>query len=202
MNSKDPVTIVNCLYKTYLIGSMEAPGKDDAGVGWRQILTPCLNQRGIYVFDPTKEEAQKVGCSSEEIGEKLTGWQLGGHWDHFMKTMGAIWRGVTKIEEDPETSEPRVIHIMGDIDYVENSKFLIWYLHEGDKLGGTIAELVMAWMKGIPCYLITEVPKSKINKSILYFLLDSGHGQGRIFKNDGELLSFLDGEYKLQKVND
>ena len=91
---------------------------------------------------------------------------------------------------------------MGDIDYVENSDFLIWHFDEADKLGGTIAELVMAWMKGIPCYLVTTAAKSKINKSLLYFLLDSGHGRGRIFRNDGELLSFLDGEYKLKKVND
>jgi len=202
MNSKEPVTIINNNFKTYLIGSMESPGKDDGGVGWRQVLTPLLNQRGIYVFDPTKEEAQKVGCSAEEIGQKLTGWQLGGHWDLFMETMAKIWRGVTKIEEDPETGEPRVIHIMGDIDYVDNSDFLIWYLNDGDRLGGTIAELVMAWIRGIPCYLITTVPKSKINKSILFFLLDSGHGKGRVFKNDGELLSFLDGEYKLNRVDD
>jgi len=200
MNSKEPTTIVNCLYKTYLIGSMESPGKDDAGVGWRQLLTPHLNDRGIYVFDPTKEEAQKVGCTATEIGERLTGWQLSGNWDLFMETMSKIWKGVTKIEEDPQTKEPRVIHIMGDIDYVENSDFLIWYLHDGDKLGGTIAELVMAWTKGIPCYLMTSVPKSKINKSLLFFLFDSGHGKGRIFRNDGELLSYLDGEYNLRRV--
>ena len=103
MNEKESVSILNCLYKTYLIGSMESPGKDDAGVGWRQALTPHINQRGIYAFDPTREEAQKVGCSAKEIGEKLTGWLQGGHWDQFTKTMEAIWSGVKKIDEDPVT---------------------------------------------------------------------------------------------------
>lgn len=196
----NPITIVNCFYKTYLIGSMESPGKKDGGVCWRQELTPKLNERGIYAFDPTKEEAQKVGMPVKELIEKLNGWQRGGHWEQFKLAMRKIWKGITKIEEDTITGEPRVVHIMGDVDYVENSDFLIWHLQKGDKLGGTIAEIVLAWNKGIPVYLITSVPKTQINKSILYFLLDSGHGKGRVFRTDEDLLSFLDGEYKLKKL--
>ena len=70
---------------------------------------------------------------------------------------------------------------------------------EGDKLGGTIAELVIAWYRGIPVYLVTPIAKSKINKSILYFILDSGHGQGVIFKNQTELITFLDDKYNLKR---
>jgi len=199
MNFEKPVSIVNCLYKTYLIGSMESPGTNDDGVAWRQKLTPEMNKRGVYAFDPTKEEVQKVGMPTAELIEKLNGWQLGGHWEQFKVAMGKLWKGVSKIEEDPDTGEPRVIHIMGDVDYVEHSDFLIWYLHEDDKLGGTIAELVLAWTKGIPVYLVTQMPKSKINKSILYFLLDSGHGQGRAFKGFDELLTFLDAKFEKQE---
>lgn len=194
--------IINCIYKTYLIGSMESPGKKDDGVGWRQELTPHLNSRGIYAFDPTKEEVQKVGMPTKELMAKLQGWQLSGNWELFVDYMRKIWRGVTKIQENPETKEPQMIHILGDVDYVENSDFLIWTLHEGDKLGGTIAELVIAWYRGVPVYLVTDEAKSQINKSLLYFVLDSGHGKGKIFKNYGELLSFLDGEYKLSVIGE
>lgn len=198
-NPNKPVTIVNNLYKTYLIGAMETPGKNDAGEGWRKNITPHLNSRGIYCFDPTKEETQKVGMPTEELIQKLNGWQLGGHWDKFTEAMRKIWKGVSYVEES-EKGEPHIIHIMGDVDYVEHSDFLIFHLDEGDRLGGSIAELTIAWYRGIPVYLITEMPKSKINKSILYFILDSGHGQGEIFKNQSELLRFLDGKYNLKET--
>lgn len=192
-----PVDVTNCILKTYLVGSMESPGKGDSGIGWRRDLTPHLNARGIYAFDPTKEEVQKVGMPTAQLMEKLNGWQLSGNWDLFTDAMRKIWKGVTKIQEDAVTKEPHFYHLMGDVDYVEASDFLVWTLHEGDKLGGTIAELVIAWYRGIPCYLVTDVAKSTINKSLLYFVLDSGHGRGKIFRNYGELLGFLDGEYKL-----
>ena len=202
-NRDNPVNVTNCLLKTYLIGSMESPGKGDNGVGWRKELTPHLTARGIYAFDPTNEEASKVGMNTAEMMEKLNGWQLSGNWDLFVNSMAKIWRGVTKIAEDPVTQEPQMLHLLGDVDYVENSDFLIWTLHEGDSLGGTICELSIAWYKrNIPVYLVTEVPKSQINKSLLYFVLDSGNGKGKIFKNYGELLSFLDGEYKLSVIGE
>lgn len=198
-NNQNQVSIENCLFKVYAIGSMEAPGKNDGGVGWRQQLTPELNARGIYCFDPTREEIKKVGMPTGEFIDKLTGWQKSGHWKQFVENMRKIWRGVSYTETDNETGVTQAIHIFGDVSYVENSKFLVWNLDEGDKPGGTIAELVIAWYRGIPVYLITQVPKTKINKSILYFLLDSGHGQGEIFPNQKQLLEFLDEKYKLKK---
>lgn len=195
-DKEKPVTIENNTFKTYLIGSMESPAKLDGGVGWRQKLTPELNKMGIYCFDPTREEIKKVGMPTEEFLEKLDGWQKGGHWSHFIENMRKIWRGVSYTEFDKETGVTQAIHIFGDVSYVENSDFLIWNLDEGDKPGGTIAELTIAWYRGIPVYLITQLPKSRINKSILYFLLDSGYGQGEIFKNQNELISFLFKKYK------
>ena len=198
-DNNKPITIENNVFKTYLIGSMESPAKLDGGVGWRQALTPELNQRGIYCFDPTREEIKKVGMPTEEFMEKLSGWQKSGHWEHFITAMRKIWRGVSYTEIDEKTNTPQAIHIFGDVSYVENSNFLIWNLDEGDKPGGTIAELTIAWYRGIPVYLITQMPKIKINKSILYFILDSGYGQGEIFKTQQELLDFLDKKYNLEK---
>jgi len=193
----ESVDIVNNRYKTYLIGSMEDPAKNDSGEGWREQITPPLNARGIYCFDPTKEECEKVGMSTKELLEKLHGWQISGNWDLFRKYMDRIWKGHTYIDEDSRSKEPRVIHIMGDVDYVEHSDFLIFNLNDGDKLGGTIAELTIAWYRGIPVYMVTNVPKNKINKSILYFVLDSGKGDGEIFKNQTELLRFIDKRYNI-----
>ena len=165
---------------------MENPAKNDGGVGWRQQLTPELHARGIYVFDPTREEVAKVGMPTEEFLEKLTGWQKSGNWKMFVESMRKIWRGHSYVHVDDITKSAQSIHIFGDTDYVEHSKFLVWNLDEGDRPGGTIIELAIAWYRGIPVYLITQVPKTKINKSILYFILDSGNEQGAIFKNQKE----------------
>lgn len=199
MDITKPITIDNCLFNIYLIGSMENPAKLDGGVGWRQQLTPELIARGIYSFDPTREEIAKVGMPTEEFMEKLTGWQKSGNWKQFVDSMQKIWRGHSYVHVDDVTKSAQAIHIFGDVDYVERSKFLIWNLDEGDKPGGTIIELAIAWYRGIPVYLITQVPKTHINKSILYFILDSGNGQGAIFKNQNQLLEFLDEKYQLKK---
>ncbi len=198
MDNTKPITIDNCLFNTYLIGAMEAPAKKDGGVGWRQQLTPELNKRGIHCFDPTAEEISKVGMPTEEFMEKLTGWQKSGNWKLFISSMRKIWRGNSYVHIDEITKNAQAIHIFGDTDYVEHSRFLIWNLDEGDKPGGTLIELAIAWYRGIPVYLITQVPKTQINKSILYFILDSGNEQGAIFKNQTELLEFLDEKYQLK----
>lgn len=198
-NTKN-VSIENNVYKVYSIGSMESPAKHDGGTGWRQQLTPELHRRGIYCFDPTREEIAKVGMPTAEFMEKLEGWQKSGHWSHFVEAMRKIWRGLSYTETNKETGETQTVHIFGDVSYVENSNFLIWNLDEGDKPGGTLIELALAWYRGIPVYLITQVPKIQINKSILYFILDSGNGQGEIFPTQSKLLEFLDKKYKL-KVN-
>jgi hypothetical protein len=187
----------NYLFNTYLIGSMERPAKLDGGIGWRKQLTPQLNARKIHVFDPTREEIAKVGMPSEEFIEKLTNWQKRGDWKQFSNNMRKIWRGNSYTQIDSATRRDQEVHIFGDIDYVEHSKFLIWNLDDGDQPGGTIIELAIAWYRGIPVYLITQVPKTQINKSILYFVLDSGMEQGEIFKNQNQFLEFIDDKYKL-----
>ena len=199
MDNSKPITIDNCLFNTYLIGSMENPAKNDGGVGWRANLTPELIKRGIHVFDPTRTEVAKVGMPTEEFLEKLTGWQKSGNWKQFIESMRKIWRGHSYVHYDDVTKSAESIHIFGDCDYVEHSKFLVWNLDEGDKPGGTIIELAIAWYRGIPVYLITQVPKTQINKSILYFVLDSGNGQGAIFKTQNQFLDYIDEKYELKE---
>jgi hypothetical protein len=202
MDWTKPITISNNNSIVYLIGSMEAPSDNDGGTGWRQYLTPRLQWRGIYSFDPTREEVAKIGMPTAQFMEKLTELQLADDWEQFIKLMGKVWKGNTFAEQLPDGTY-KLVRILGDIDYVESSKFLIWHHKDGDKPGGTIAELIIAWMRGIPVYLVTEMPIVKMNKSILYFLLDSGHGQGRIFKNFDDLLVFIDTKYNLEeKKND
>lgn len=191
-------SINNCAYKTYLIGSMEDTAKHDDGIGWRDHITPMLDKRNIYAFNPCVSECQKIGMSTKDLMIKLLEWQKAGEWSKFKQYMSKIWHGVSTEIIDPKTGEAAPAELMGDIAYVRNSDFLIWNHTEGDKPGGTIAELVIAWTHGIPVYLVTDMDICKMNKSLLFFLLDSGHDEGRFFKDFRGLFQYLDKHYNLK----
>lgn len=191
------VTINSCSYKTYLIGSMEDAARKDDGFGWRDHITPMLNKRNIYAYNPCVSEAQKIGMPTKELMVKLNEWQASGEWSKFKEYMSKIWYGVQTTITDPKTGEEAPAEIIGDIGYVRSSDFLIWHHEEGDKPGGTIAELVIAWTAGTPVYLVTSMDICKMNKSLLFFLLDSGHGEGRFFKDFRGLFQYLDKHYNL-----
>ena len=198
MNKNKKISILNCKYKTYAIGSMESPAQSDGGVGWRRFITPELNKRGVFVFDPTLMESKKTGYNTEKLMSILNQSLEDGDLEKFRELMSRVWKGVNKFILDSKTKESMQVTLLGDIGYVENSDFLIWRNADGDKPGGTIAELILAWTKGIPVYLVTDVKPVKMNKSLLYFLLDSGHGEGKIFRNFEKLLKFIDIKYNLK----
>lgn len=191
------ITINNNILRTYLIGSIEHTGKGDSGKGWRDELTPKLNSRGIYCFDPVSLESKKIGMPQEDFLQKLVNVRKNGRMEFFMENMEKIWKGVDLIEKENE----RVVskRVLGDLGYVLNSDCLIFNLHEEDKPGGSIIEMAYGHQAGIPTYLITEVPLYKLNSSILYFILDSGHGQGGVFKSQKDLLEFLEEKYELKE---
>lgn len=191
-----PVTIINNRFRTYLIGAMENPADGDSGIGWRQAITPKLNDLGVFCFDPTKEESRKFGLTTPELVENLNMYQKTDQWEKFKTTMKKIWRGTPLIETDAD-GETRSCHLMGDVDYVERSDFLIFNMKEGDKLGGSIAELAIAWYTHTPVYLVTKIPLTEINKSILYFVLDSCREGGIIVNNQNDLIEILSNRYNL-----
>lgn len=185
---------INTLIKTYLIGAMRYTGSQDFGVGWREYITPKLESRGIYVFDPTKEEAVKVGMKVREFCDKLRGWKLSGKWDLYKEHTNYIWKGRTLVEVDEETREERLLHIMGDIDYVLHSTFITAYLAEGDTPCGTHGEAAIAWEHNIPIYLVTSIPKTKISDSFLGWVLNSG---GEVFPSFNQYFEHIDQKYQL-----
>jgi len=178
-------------YRTYLVGAMEKTAAKDCGKGWRQVLKPKLEELGVFVFDPTIEEAEKVGLCPEDFHRKLRGWKMGGNWDIYVREMDKIWRGKTYIDNG------HLRHLPGDKDYVEQSDFITARVNAKDKPCGTYVEIGLAWFFGTPIYLITETPKSELNGSLLYFVLESG---GEIFPNVNQYLEFIKKEYSLKPV--
>ncbi len=130
--------IINQHIKCYLIGAMESTNSKDEGVGWRSRLRPELqkrvdaNKNPIYVFDPTVHEEEKVGMPTKEFHAQLDKWIASGNLQKVADGMDCIWRGKTSTGEDDQGNEIQK-HVMGDIDYVRKSNFLILNIDEGDK---------------------------------------------------------------------
>lgn len=191
-NPKKEVSIENCKLRCYAIGSMESPAKNDGGKGWRDILIPKLNKRGIFTFDPTREEIAKVGMTTKKFIKVVKEYQKDEARDKFISSMDKIWLGVNK------TIGKETVHVLGDVSYVENSNFLVWNWDEGDKPGGSVIEATIAWYRNIPIYLISTIEPENFNTSIYYFILSSGNRKGRHFQTQEDFLRFLDREYKLK----
>lgn len=194
--------VINNYIKTYLIGPIEKVQSNDFGRGWREKITKELDKRvdpdgnPVHVFDPTLEESQKVGYPAKEFHAKMEGWIASGNIDKVREGMDIIWRGktYTKPIEGVE-GQAETIHIMGDIDYLRNSDFIIARLEEGDHPCGTYFEAGLCFERRIPIYLIKTMALSKYNKSFLGWVLGSN---GEIFDNNTQLLEFVDKKYKLK----
>lgn len=193
--------VINAFLKCYLIGAMEKTKANDAGRGWRDKLRPELQARidqignPIYVFDPTLEETNKVGLEPKAFHKKLMGWVAGGNNDKIAEGTDLIWNGKTYIEPGKEAGESKLVKIMGDIDYVLNSNFLICRFEEGDSPCGTFGEACIAFMHKIPIYVIQTMTRDKYPISFVGWVFGSG---GDFFDNPTQLLEFLDKTYKLK----
>ena len=149
----------------FLCGAMEyAP---DGGRQWRERirlwLQENLNQR---VYDPT-EEARRV-LSENELN-KLADWKKG----------------------DPERYRKILRHIINhDLDVMANQADYVvcWWDEAAARGGGTQAELTAAYRKGIPVYLVTEVPAEQISGWVVACA-------DRIFPSFDDLKSFLIATY-------
>ena len=193
-------TIINKHIKCYIIGAMENTKAKDEGRGWRSRLRPELEKRvdldgnHVYVFDPTLHEEDKVGMPTKEFHAQMDKWISSGNLEKVSDGMDCIWRGKTFTKLD-ENGEEKQHHILGDIDYVRKSKFLILNIDPGDKPCGTYAEAFLAFERQIPIYMIKNMALKDYNKSLLGWVIGSG---GAIFENQKQLLEFLDKKYKLK----
>jgi hypothetical protein len=192
--------IINNWLKTYMIGPMEEVVDGDGGRNWRRELTQELRKRvdqnnnPIYLFDPTLEEQNKIGMESETFHKKVKGWLASGNNEEVKKYANLIWKGKTYIEQDGE-GKARLVKILGDIDYVVNSDFLIARMNKGDSPCGTFGEACVAVEHNIPIYVIQTMARTDYKGSFVHFVFASG---GDFFKSQDELLEFLDKKYKLK----
>jgi hypothetical protein len=177
-------------YTTYLIGSMEKTAEKDDGGSKREIFETEFLLRDVYPINPVKLESSKTGMTTDEVKEKMKGWVAGGSWDLFRKHAISIWKGVDK-EVDGQ-----LIHIPGDVDYVLMSDFLTFSFTKGDQPCGSYGEAFIAMEHNIPVYLITDINKGDLPKSLLQCIEAS---EGEVFNTTNKFFEFMDEKYNLKR---
>jgi nucleoside 2-deoxyribosyltransferase len=147
----------------YLCGPIEfAP---DGGKLWRRELTPFLhNDLGHRVYDPAEDETKNL---TEEEVNHFRGWK--------QTDVERFRRVVRKI-------------IQYDLDIIENhTDYVICCLNGGAAAaasGGTSSELTVAHRRGIPVYLVSDMPVEEISGWMLACA-------DRVFPNVDDLKKFL-----------
>ena len=110
---------------------------------------------------------------------------------------GLIWKGKTYLEKTEE-GKARLIKVLGDVDYVVNSNFLICRMEKNDKPCGTFMEVGIALEHNIPIYVIQEFARTDYPSSFCQAVFASG---GDFFSSYTELFEFLDEKYKLKTLD-
>jgi nucleoside 2-deoxyribosyltransferase len=76
------------------------------------------------------------------------------------------------------------------------SDWLTCCINKGDAPCGTYAEIGVAIVSQIPVYLITNMTKSELPKSLIQLIFAS---DGELFENIKQYLDFIDKTYSLKR---
>ena len=155
----------------YLCGPIEFAA--DGGKLWRRKLTPFLrDELGHRVYDPAEDE--KKNLSDEEVA----------HFREWKATDVERFRRVVR----------KIIQF--DLDLIENkADYVICYWDSGGaQSGGTPAELTVAYRKGIPVYLVSELPSEQISGWMLACA-------DQVFPSLDALKKFLQARYGRERQN-
>jgi len=128
----------------YLAGSIEF--SNDLGKEWRKALRFFLEGTlGHQVYDPAEDEKKNL---SDEESANFRGWKA----NDFERFRNAV-RKIINFDLDL---------IERQVDYV-----ICFWSKQSAMGGGTAAELTLAYRKGIPVYLVTEVPFQEMSGWVL-----------------------------------
>ncbi len=152
----------------YLCGPIEFAS--DGGRLWRRKLTPFLrDDLGHRVYDPAEDK--KKNLSDEEVAN-FRAWK---------KSDVERFRRVVR----------KIIHF--DLDLIENkADYLICFWDDSAQSGGTPAELTVAYRKGIPVYLVTQLAAEEISGWMLACA-------DQVFASIEDLKTFLLARYGREK---
>ncbi|HEY4579992.1 MAG TPA: hypothetical protein VIG89_03060 [Candidatus Acidoferrales bacterium] len=156
----------------YLCGSIEFAA--DKGKLWRRKIRPFIEETLRHrVYDPAEDERKNL--TDEEVA-------------HFRS-----WK-----QSDPERFRQTVRRIINfDLDLIQHQADYLVCFWDSDsgRGGGTAAELTAAYRKGIPVYLVTELPLDEVSGWVLACA-------DRVFANFEGLKAFLQERYEKKTPGD
>lgn len=153
----------------YLSGAIEY--SPDHGKTWRAELTPFLRSLGHEVYDPAEDETKNL-TDAERL--EFRGWKRS-DLPRFQQTIRKI--------------------IAYDLDWIEyRCDYIVAFWDEYAGRGaGSQAELTLAHRRGIPVYLVTELPLGSVSGWILGCASE-------VFAGFDQLKSFLTSRYPMNET--
>jgi hypothetical protein len=140
----------------YLVGAIEMA--KDSGLGWREEITPFLEELGLNVINPVLlENEQLKGCHLNTIPE---------YYEDFLGKRHKTTQWHDLLQSRTDTEEGKVLYnralkymrkiIEFDCDIVNTkADIILCYWNEALKNGaGSQSELTLGYLKGIPIYTV------------------------------------------------
>ena len=197
-------------YTTYTAGAIEAVSTKEMK-SWRAEIRERLSSPDLGIYDPVEQESAKVGKDSKTQVDYIAGLKQGGYWEKFNEEMEKIWWG--KIDTTQLDRIRLLIYLYekarlegnyltdfcfwGDYEAVVRSTFVITYLPKDIKTTGTILEVHICYLFGIPVYLILpDQSKTEANSTLIDIVMKSG---GQVFYGIKECCEFIKDKYKLKE---
>lgn len=199
-------------YVTYLAGGMENVKKNEM-IDPRTALENELESSDLFIYNPIRQEAEKVGSNPGEHIKHVQGLKRGGHWKQFFSEMWAIWFG--QINQNTDIIQLMINlrmrrHIdgnvieeakyWGDTEAVVRSDFIIVYYPTSVKTVGTNWEVVFAMLFRIPIYLIVpDAPPTEVNSTLLFgnMISNQQNDKIRVYRNIKDCAKAIREDYNL-----
>jgi hypothetical protein len=197
-------------YTSYTAGSIESATIKEMK-SWRAEVREELMSPDLGIYDPVEQESFKVGRESKHHVEYIAGLKQGGHWDIFRVEMGKVWWGSLDIKKldkirlliylyEKARLEGNYLtdfRFWGDYEAVVRSDFIIVNMPKDIKTVGTMFEVQICYLFGIPIYLILpDSSKTDANSTLIDAVMESG---GEIFYSVSEACKYIREKYKLRE---
>lgn len=193
-------------YTTYLAGPIEHDTAEGM-TSWREKLKALIKSPDLLIYDPIVQESFKTNMEAPKHIAYTRGLKQGGVWDKFLIEMDKIWLGIIRSTSDLlevlkqvryrsiiDGNRERDANFWGDYEAVARSNFIIVKWKSDVQTIGTVGEIYEAMILNIPVYLILDVPKTKANSTLIYWVLRS---QGEVFYNIEDCVNKIKEKYKL-----
>lgn len=185
-------------YVTYLAGWIEAC--PDSANTWRSKINNAFEGSNIFTYCPIKYESIKTGQGTEENVKYIRKIKKQQNWKKFKEVMKNIWWGKSKVLSTypllnltgsfykKNLNHFDDLTVLGDFEAVVRSDFIIVNYHHNRPSWGTPAEALLAYLFNIPIYVVSNVSKTEMNSTLLWWVKETN---GSIFKTEENVIDFI-----------